>query len=91
MLGSARPTADSVGRAFTGLVHDDSPWRLARLAYAVCDDDGIVRRVRLNVTPDTVFSYGGRASIAGRTRSGFTAYQPFSDGVLEFVTYADRE
>lgn len=88
MLGDARPTVDSVGRALTGLVYQ-GPWSLAHLAYAVCDDDGIIRRVRLNLMPDTAFSYSGRASIAGRTRTGFTAYRPHAVGVLEFVTYAD--
>lgn len=66
----------------TGLVSNGNMWGYPHVALAIAED-GKLRRVRLNQQADTVFSWPGRASIKGRTVTGFVMVE---NGILRFYT-----
>lgn len=67
----------------TGFITNGNIWGHPHAARAICED-GKVRKVRLNVSPDSTFSWSGRASIKGKTVRGFV-YK--DEGGLRFTTY----
>ena len=58
----------------TAIYRTRGPFAENVAADALCED-GKVRRVRLNRTPDTFFSHGGRVSVRGKTVSGFVSFE----------------
>ena len=68
----------------TGFIDNGNIWGHPHAARALCED-GKIRKVRLNQSPDTAFSWSGRASIKGKTVRGFVYHG--DGGTMRFTTY----
>lgn len=67
----------------TGFISNNI-WGHPHAATAICED-GKVRKVRLNQSPDTYFSWTGRTSLKGKTVRGMVYYG--DGGELRFTTF----